>query len=62
MPTKATTLDTTRHHLEDLLLVESADATPITLISSDDDLECLTDFERRWAEAEVPDPADINCK
>lgn len=51
MPTKATTLDTTRHHLEDLLLVESADATPITLISSDDDLECLTDVERRWAEA-----------
>ena len=51
MPTKATTLDTTRHHLEGLLIDDSADATPITLIASEDDLAGLTDVERRWAEA-----------
>ena len=51
MATKATTLDTTRHALEDRLIAGSKDATPITLITSDDDLARLTDVERRWAEA-----------
>ena len=51
MPSKVTTLDTTRHHLEDLLLEPGADATPIKLIATEDDLATLSGAERRWVEA-----------
>jgi leucyl aminopeptidase len=51
MPSKATTLDATRHTLEDLLLPRGADAVPVALIASDGDLGGLSDVERRWVEA-----------
>jgi leucyl aminopeptidase len=51
MPSKATTLDATRHILEDLLLARGTDATPIVPVASDDDLGDLSDRERRWADA-----------
>ena len=57
MHTKATTLDTTRHALEERLLADSADTTPITLITSEDDISELTDVERRWAEARAWTPS-----
>lgn len=51
MPTKAMTLDTTRKHLEDLLLEHGAPAIPIRLITSDSDLAELSDAEQAWVEA-----------
>ena len=51
MPFKATTLETTRHALEDVLLPSGADAVPMALIASDDDLAALSDVERRWVDA-----------
>jgi len=51
MPNKATTLDTTRHHLEDLLLEPGAGAVPIRLVTTADDLGALSDAERSWASA-----------
>ncbi|MGH6866822.1 MAG: leucyl aminopeptidase family protein [Methyloceanibacter sp.] len=53
MPTKAMTLDATRRHLEELLLEAGADATPIRLVTSEDELATLSDVERRWAEAQA---------
>jgi leucyl aminopeptidase len=50
MTTKAMTLDTTRQHLEDLLLKHGAPAIPIRLIASDSDLAELEDAERAWVE------------
>jgi len=50
MPSKATTLDPTRHHLEDLLLEPGAEAVPIKLIASEDDFAGLNEVERRWIE------------
>ena len=51
MLSKSTTLETTRHTLDDLLLPRGTDAIPITLIAEDDDLDALSDVERRWVEA-----------
>jgi len=51
MPTTAMTLETTRQQLDDLLLEPGAEAVPIRLIASEDDLAGLSETERRWAEA-----------
>ena len=58
MPSKATTLETTRRGLEDLLLDENAGAVPIRLVASDDDaaLAELGEAERRWIEAQAWTP------
>ncbi len=48
---KAMTLDTTRRHLEDLLLEHGAPAIPIRLIASDVDRAGLEAAERAWVEA-----------
>jgi len=57
MPTKAMTLETTRRKLEDLLLEPGAEAVPIRLIASEDDLAGLSEAERRWVEARGWKPA-----
>jgi leucyl aminopeptidase len=51
MPSKATTLESTRQILEETLLPRGADAIPIVLVGSDDDLAALSEVERRWTEA-----------
>jgi len=51
MPTKAMTLDTTRRHLEDLLLAPGAAAIPIRLVATEKDLAALGDMARRFVEA-----------
>jgi leucyl aminopeptidase len=51
MPTKAMTLETTRRQLEDLLLEPGAEAVPIKLISSEDDLAGLSETEQSWVNA-----------
>ena len=57
MPTKAITLETTQRKLEDLLLEPGAEAVPIRLIASDDDLAGLSERERSWVEARGWKPA-----
>ncbi|GFO82311.1 MAG: leucyl aminopeptidase [Methyloceanibacter sp.] len=51
MSPHAMPLETTRHHLEDLLLAPGAGATPIQLVGSDEDLAAVPGRERRWVEA-----------
>ncbi len=57
MPSQAMTLETTRHHLEELLLASGAPAIPIRLITSESDLAALEPAERRWVEARGWSPA-----
>lgn len=57
MPTKAMTLETTRDHLEDLLLEPGTPAVPIKLIAAESDLEALDAAQRRWVEARGWTPA-----
>jgi leucyl aminopeptidase len=51
MPSKATTFETTRKTLEDLLLPRGTDAISIVPVATDDDLAALDEVERRWVEA-----------
>jgi leucyl aminopeptidase len=51
MPNKTTTLDVTRHRLEEMLLEPDARGVPITLIATADGLVGLSAAERRWVEA-----------
>ena len=57
MPSKAMTLETTRAHLEDLLLPPGTPAIPIRLITAESDLDGLGAAERRWVEARDWKPA-----
>lgn len=41
---------------------ESNDENVVILANTDIAAQYLAEFERRWAEAEEPDPADMNCK
>ena len=58
MPPHAMTLDTTRHHLEDLLLPAGAKAVPIVPIFQEEDLAGLSEAERRWVEARAWKPSE----
>jgi phosphatidylserine/phosphatidylglycerophosphate/cardiolipin synthase-like enzyme len=41
---------------------DSNDENVVVIGNSDIAAQYLAEFERRWAEAEEPDPADMNCR
>lgn len=51
MSPNAMPLETTRQHLENLLLAPNAEAVPIEPVGSDKDIAALAERERRWVEA-----------
>ena len=51
MLSHAMMLDPTRRHLEDLLLPPGTDATPIVLVSHEEELASLSEAEQAWAKA-----------
>jgi leucyl aminopeptidase len=51
MNTKAMTLEATRRHLESLLLAPGAEAIPIRIVATADDVAALGETDRGWVEA-----------